>query len=497
MDIMRILKKQSWIMTILLIVISSISILTVYSNTFEAQNLLQGKGAFSKHILFILSGFIIYFIISLFDYRWLRYTILKYSYYLIAVIALIYIFFFGNEIAGVKRWIEVFNFQIQPSEFVKIVSLLITASGIFEIYKKLELINSDEYKALDFDTTYRNKFEYYKKTFIKHYPQFFEVIKIFVLNLILIVLIAIAPSFATASIVAIISITLYIFSYHNISKILNSTILFIISSLCIKNIYTIKIYSTISDINIPEILKNLLLAHVSNIYIFPILVILLLVIILLYKKYLGKVLIFLSIFCGIIMNIFFGFLIDSNIFPCYPKERIGIFILESGFYPEDKLTIKCKEKDIVLQKDSKAYNDKIYQKNLAISQIVSGGYNGKGYLLGTKRENAVPFLYTDFALSGFIEEFGSIGFSLLMIVYLSIISVMLYIITKVKDIFGKILGLGIIILLCLQLILAILINLGLFINTGIPMPFLSYGSSNLIMLFILFGLMQSIWVYGR
>lgn len=120
----------------------------------------------------------------------------------------------------------------------------------------------------------------------------------------------------------------------------------------------------------------------------------------------------------------------------------------------------------------------IIQSKIAIG---SGGLFGKGFLNGSQTHlNFIPAKHTDFILSILGEEWGFVGISLLLITYCLFLIKALQNAKKAKDKPGSLLILG-----CLSLIITqAIINIGMVIClmpiTGLPLPFISYGGSSLL-----------------
>ncbi|HOH78552.1 MAG: rod shape-determining protein RodA [Candidatus Cloacimonetes bacterium] len=120
----------------------------------------------------------------------------------------------------------------------------------------------------------------------------------------------------------------------------------------------------------------------------------------------------------------------------------------------------------------------IIQSKIAVG---SGAIIGKGWLQGTQKNmNFLPEHHTDFIFSVIGEEFGFVGSTLLLFVFtlffLRLINAMGEI--KVKE--RKIASAGILAYLMFQTFINIGMNIGVVPATGIPLPFISYGGSNLL-----------------
>ena len=126
----------------------------------------------------------------------------------------------------------------------------------------------------------------------------------------------------------------------------------------------------------------------------------------------------------------------------------------------------------------------------------SGGIFGKGYLNGSQSQlNFLPEKHTDFIFTIIAEEFGLIGCTFLLIIYLMIIYRCFKISLMVRSQFSKLLVMG----LGINFFLYVFINMGMTIGlmpvVGVPLPFISYGGTAMIVLLFSFGLIQSAYIH--
>lgn len=129
----------------------------------------------------------------------------------------------------------------------------------------------------------------------------------------------------------------------------------------------------------------------------------------------------------------------------------------------------------------------------SIIAVGSGGLFGRGLGYGSQSQlNFLPEQHTDFILASIAEELGFVAIFFIIILFGLIFFRGFKIILRAPDNFGRFLGLGIIIYLFTHVIINIGMNIGLLPITGIPLPLLSYGGSNLLITLISIGLLQSI-----
>ena len=84
-----------------------------------------GGNQWEMQVVWVIAGFLIYLVISLIDYHfWMRFAHITYA----IGIASLFLVFMWPERYGAQRWIDLQFFKIQPSEFAKIVTLILGAS---------------------------------------------------------------------------------------------------------------------------------------------------------------------------------------------------------------------------------------------------------------------------------------------------------------------------------------------------------------------------------
>lgn len=130
--------------------------------------------------------------------------------------------------------------------------------------------------------------------------------------------------------------------------------------------------------------------------------------------------------------------------------------------------------------------------------IGSGGLLGKGFLEGNQTQlRFIPEQWTDFIYCVIGEEFGFIGSVLIIAMFLIIFLRLLHMSKIVNDQFGNIAIIGIFTLLLIHFVINIGMNVGLTPVIGLPLPFLSYGGSSLLVNMILIGIVLNIYKHKR
>ena len=173
------------------------------------------------------------------------------------------------------------------------------------------------------------------------------------------------------------------------------------------------------------------------------------------KKSIKKVAIYTFVFSSFIFSVDFIF---NDIFEQHHRDRFNVVM--------------------GLQKDNRGIG---YNTNQSKIAFASGGLFGEGFLKGTQtRGNFVPFQHTDYIFSAVGEEWGFIGASLVIGLFTFL---MLRISKRAelqRNLFSKIFSYSTVTIIFSHFFINIGMVLGLVPTIGIPLPFFSYGGSNLI-----------------
>jgi len=179
------------------------------------------------------------------------------------------------------------------------------------------------------------------------------------------------------------------------------------------------------------------------------------------------------------------------------KKTLVVFLLAAlvvGFggwefglktYQKKRLTTLLNPRE-----DPRGAGYQIAQSKIAIG---SGGLTGKGFMKGTQSQlRFLPARHTDFIFSVIGEEFGFLGTFIIILIYFLLFARMFLSVTKARDRTGVYIVFMASVLVAFQFLINVLMIIGLFPVTGIPLPFLSYGGSSLLSNFLACGLILNV-----
>ena len=134
-----------------------------------------------------------------------------------------------------------------------------------------------------------------------------------------------------------------------------------------------------------------------------------------------------------------------------------------------------------------------YQVVQAMLAFMNGGLLGEGYGKGFQKLGSLTQADTDYVLATIGEELGFPGVLFLFTLYIILIRRLMRIAKETADVFGKLLVTGITLNIMLSAIINIMMEVNMLPPKGIPLPFVSYGISNLTVNFISLGLVGAVY----
>ena len=143
-------------------------------------------------------------------------------------------------------------------------------------------------------------------------------------------------------------------------------------------------------------------------------------------------------------------------------------------------------------------SDVCYQVAQSKMAIGSGGLTGKG-LDATTLANLgfLPEDHTDFIFSNLAERVGFVGSIVLIVLFFFLIWRILHVATISRDRFGVLIAVGVATIFLFHVFVNVGMTMGIMPVTGIPLPFISYGRSSLVVSVLSLGLLQSIAIHSK
>ena len=414
-------------------ILFSVMILMVIGIVFIYSSGTVTSRQYIYQIIFASSGFILVLIMSMLNYGRL-YNISLYI-YLIALIPLVCTLIFGPSVSGARRWLRLGPVGIQPSEFIKITTIIFLARFL-----------TDTRRA--------------GKSFIRFIGSCLIV-------LVPVGIIIIQPDLGTAIVfLPILIMMLYISGISKRYIIFPVSCLLLVVSLLLLHIWNI--YINRDPISFINILTNPVIVLIVILFFFVIGIIAMIG----YLKYRKPYFFWMMYsFAIIILSLGASFLI-YRFLNSYQIDRLKVF-MNPGM-------------------DVHGIGWHTIQSTTAIG---AGGFLGKGFMQGTLSQNQyLPQRSTDFIFSIFSEEAGFIGGIAVFVLFLIIILRILRIMKITNDPFAEYICAGLAGMYIFHFLINVGMAMGIMPITGIPLSFMSFGGSALISALLGIGLIQSIYI---
>ena len=188
-------------------------------------------------------------------------------------------------------------------------------------------------------------------------------------------------------------------------------------------------------------------------------------------------------------------IIGSILLIAVPMAIVFLFIVVQ---PDQKL-IKDYQRDRImafLNSEDDAYSDDVLQQENSVTAIGSGQLTGKGLnnneVASANKVNFVSENQTDFIFSVAGEELGFIGCTAILLMLFLVILECIRVSLRAKDASGKLICCGVASLVGIQTFINIAVVTKILPNTGTPLPFVSYGLTSIVSLYIGMGLVLNV-----
>ena len=426
----KIFAKFDYLLMLAVFALVTIGVLFIYSSSINSEGI-SVTNEHIKQIIWAGIGLVLMVLITLYDYR--RMQSLTFYFYAFLIILLVYTRLFGKYVNGAYSWIGFGSIGIQPSEFGKLFYVLYLANFLYESQEMPQL----------------KRFIY--ATLIMMLP---------------FGLIMLQPDLGTASV--------YIPTYLTMC---------FMAGIPVKYIGYVLLFGSLTIVNTVLPVWNLEIA--AN----PLPVITILT-----NIKLRAVLIISVFLITMISYIVYRYFSGSKYFKhlAYTLSAVTLSLLFS--IPAGKVLKDYQIKRLIIfmnpNKDPRGAGWNIIQSKVAIG---AGGMFGQSYLHGTQSHyRFLPQQSTDFIFSIISEELGFIGGCVIFIIYSLILLKILYLIKTCANSFGTYIASGIFAIFLFHFFINVGMVMGMMPITGIPLLFLSYGGSSLLMAMSSIGLIMSI-----
>jgi len=197
---------------------------------------------------------------------------------------------------------------------------------------------------------------------------------------------------------------------------------------------------------------------------------------------------------SVIIGIWGGMLVASGINKksIFILLVIGIIGATSGWF-----FLKTYQKERIIN-FIEPYNDPLgtgYNVIQSTVAVGSGGIFGKGLGHGSQSQlNFLPEKHTDFIFAVIAEELGLFGALMVLVLFVFLLYRIRETARLARDNFGYLISVGVIVMLFVQVFINVGMNIGVVPVAGVPLPFLSYGGSSLVVVLASIGLVQSVYM---
>lgn len=142
--------------------------------------------------------------------------------------------------------------------------------------------------------------------------------------------------------------------------------------------------------------------------------------------------------------------------------------------------------------DPQERRDRTWQQDRAKISFQNGGLTGRGIYEGSEKSGTLPYAHTDFIFAAVGEEMGLLATVGIVVAFLLLLLGGTRIASCAPDQFGRLLALGLMATILVPALLNMCVVTGLVPNSGLPLPFVSYGGTNLITTLAAFGILLNI-----
>ena len=443
-----------WILFLVFLCLAGTGLAMVYTTTFNdfSSSMWNISSPFGRQLLWAAASLVVLLFLSGID--WQVWNTLALPLYGVGVILLLALLLFGTEIKGAQSWLRIGSLSLQPSEFVKLTTILLTANLLSSIRIRLNELKS---QMIVFG--------------VLALPAFLIILQPdpgSALTFGSLLILSYRKGLSASYYIALIALFLTLVFSFTFGFYLVSSIVFLIGTCTVLNFDRSRYLAMLLVLTL--VLVNILTYRYQVVHYS---IVLNLVVFLFHlwrfsnnRDLYSKLFLFgnMLLLCIISFSSSYAF---SNILKPHQQDRINVWLQPEKCDPRGSL-----------------YN--LLQSKLAIG---SGGFSGKGFLEGTLTKlNYVPEQTTDFIFSSVGEEQGFIGSAALVILFMIMVFRIVNIGERSKHSFVMCFSYGVAGFIFLHFFLNIGMTMGLCPVIGIPLPFISKGGSSLMAFSMMIGI---------
>ena len=455
------MSNTDWVTVGIYLVMVILGWVNIYAAVYDEQHesILAMSQRYGKQLIWIIAAITLALTIFLIDTKF--YSFFAYIIYAAAILLLLAVLVFGEKIHGARSWFSMGSFHFQPAEFAKIATSLALAKYLSAYNIRIESLRStaqilaiiffpalliaiqpDMGSALVF-------FTFILVVYREGFPDVILILGVILAVLFLLTLLL------NKFIILLVIVGLALVMYWILSKNIKNTFLAGILMAVPAGIFYLISKSGMITLNRYYILLLAIAAAIPFYLVYA------------YRKRLRNIYLILLMAVG---SSAFTFSVDyvfRNVLKEHQQHRVNILL--------------------GLEFDPLGLGYNVNQSKIAIG---SGGFAGKGFLQGTQTKfDFVPEQSTDFIFCTVGEEWGFVGTSLVVGLFIFLLIRLIMISERQRSDFSRIYGYGVVSVLFFHFAVNIGMTIGLLPVIGIPLPFFSYGGSSLwaftILLFIL------------
>lgn len=425
--------------------------MNIYSaNIMEADgSVFDFSQRFGKQLIWIGASLLLAMLMLVLDAKF--YIYFSYLLYLLLLGVLLGVLVFGTEINGAKSWFVIGGFQLQPAEFAKPITALALAN----------LLTSHSYNMRKF-------WHLVKALAIIAAPPLLIILQpdlgsVLVYSAFILVLFR--EGFSANAMIMLFALALLFIA----TLLLNTALILLILVMVTLIIYMAVARSFRKGMINALVLAmsfgiiygiNYLLKSEFSLFLMGLAALVPVALVIVVKGFRMREYIQMKILVGLFVSVLFIISVDfamNNILKPHQQHRIYV--------------------TLGIEDDPQGVGYNVNQSKIAIG---SGGFSGKGYLNGTQTKlHFVPEQSTDFIFCTVGEEWGFLGTTFVILLYVGFLLRMIFLAERQRSSFSRIFGYGLISVVLIHFVVNIGMTIGLLPVIGIPLPFFSYGGSSL------------------